>query len=89
MTRGVKTDPLSSVLFNMVPDESVFMVEGLPSSVDIGGLKINTMAFADDVVLAATTGAGLQLLVTEMTASLAATSLTVNTSECKTEYCIQ
>ena len=60
------------------------MVEGLSPSVDIGGLKVNTMAFADDLVLAATTGAGLQLLVTEMTSNLAAMGLTVNPSKCKT-----
>ena len=59
-TRGeTGIDPLSLLIFNMVMDS---LLKSLPVEVgaDINGVKVGAIAFADDLVLTASTATGLQ-----------------------------
>lgn len=83
-TCGVKQgDPMSPVIFNMIIDR---LLEGLPDDVGakIGELKINAAAFADDMLLFASTPMGLQRLIDQATNFLAKCGLKVNAAKCLT-----
>lgn len=82
--RGVKQgDPLSPVLFNIIIDR---LLKRLPDEVGVslGGTNINAIAFADDVVLLASTPGGLQLLLDRTHEFLTACGMTTNRSKCFT-----
>jgi hypothetical protein len=62
--RGVKQgDPISPVLFNIMLDE-LFRKLPLQLGKSVGTERVNSLAFADDVVLSSKTIGGLQALVT-------------------------
>lgn len=60
---GVKQgDPLSQLLVNFIIDELLKIIP-LEIWAEVDGIKINVLAFADDLVLVASTLAGLQSLI--------------------------
>lgn len=80
--RGVKQgDPLSPVLFNMVINR---LLRKLPDEVGVslGGTNINAIAFADDIMLMASTPGGLQLLLDRTHEFLTACGMKANRSKC-------
>lgn len=83
-TYGVKQeDPMSPIIFNMVIER---LLKELPEDIGarIGGLVINAAAFADDMLLFATTPMGLQKLLDISVAFLSKCGLQVNASKCLT-----
>lgn len=81
---GVKQgDPMSPVIFNMVMDR---LLRRLPEDIGarIGGLNVNAAAFADDLLLFASTPTGLQRLLDVLTEFLGKCGLQVNASKCMT-----
>lgn len=80
---GVKQgDPMSPVIFNMMVDR---LLKQLPEGgAKIGGLSLNAAAFADDMLLFATTPMGLQKLLDRSTNFLCKCGLRVNASKCMT-----
>lgn len=83
-TCGVKQgDPLSPLLFNFLVDE---MMKTLAPEigVDIDGLKLNIIAFADDLILLASTETGLQTLINQVTSYLSTIGLEANAGKCAT-----
>lgn len=79
--RGVKQgDPLSPLIFNYVIDG---MLQTLSDhiGVKIGGKTINALAFADDLILIATTPSGLQTILDQATTYLLKCGLAVNTGK--------
>lgn len=83
-TCGVKQgDPLSPYIFNMVVDE---MLKSLTPeiNVDIDGYKINVLAFADDLILVASTQKGLQSLIDQTADFLHMCGLEANANKCAT-----
>ena len=84
LNKGVKQgDPLSPLLFNLVVDELVAELEYSPCGVRIKGQKVSVMAFADDLVLTATTPAGLQELIGRAEEVLGAGGLLMNPGKCR------
>lgn len=80
--RGVKQgDPMSPIIFNMVMDR---LLTSLPNDIGcrIDSIKLNALAFADDLILAAETPAGLQTLLDHTHAFFVACGLEVNPSKC-------
>lgn len=83
-TRGVKQgDPLSPMIFNMVMDR---LWSRLPKEVGIsfGGTPINGAAFADDLILMASTTMGLQSLLDVAVKYFMACGLDINVSKSMT-----
>ena len=81
---GVKQgDPLSSYIFNFVIDE---LLKRIPPEigVDIDGTKVNVLAFADDLVLVASTEVGLQKLIDTTADFLYTCGLEANAGKCVT-----
>lgn len=79
--RGVRQgDPLSPLLFNMMIDEGL---RTLPTNlgIDLGGERLNALAFADDLVLMARTKEALQVLLNQMNGFLRARGMTMNISK--------
>lgn len=74
-------DPLSGVLFNLVID---WALEALDPKLgfDVDGVKVNHLAFADDVILVSATKAGLQRQIDAFTSHLAESGLKVNAGKC-------
>lgn len=74
---------MSPVIFNMIIDR---MLERLPEDIGvrIGGVAINAAAFADDLLLFATTPMGLQKLLDQVSDFLEKCGLHINASKCMT-----
>lgn len=82
--RGVKQgDPLSPILFNLVIDR---LLRSLPDEigVKVGNATTNAAAFADDLVLFASTPKGLQKLLDTTVDFLSSVGLTLNADKCFT-----
>lgn len=81
---GVKQgDPLSPVLFNLVIDR---LIRKLPSEIGcrIGNHMTNIAAFADDLVIWASTPSGLQKLLDIVSEYLRTCGLRLNSAKCQT-----
>lgn len=82
VTRGVRQgDPLSPALFNLVIDG---LLRSLPGHIGwrLGDAHVNALAFADDLVLCASTPDGLQELLNAAEAYLNPRGLAFNVSKC-------
>lgn len=83
-TVGVKQgDPLSPLLFNLIIDG---LLRSLPNHIAarIDETPINALAFADDLVLAASTKEGLQELLNNASTYLHSCGLSLNPAKCAT-----
>lgn len=83
-TCGVKQgDPMSPIIFNMVIER---LLKELPEDIGarIGGLVVNAAAFADDMLLFASTPMGLQKLIDLSVGFLSKCGLRVNAAKCLT-----
>lgn len=84
-TCGVKQgDPMSPILFNCVIDQ---LIKKVPNEIGAqlpGGQHLNILAFADDIVLAASTPTGLQKLIDTSTEYLQSCGLRINTRKSHT-----
>jgi len=81
---GVKQgDPLSPVLFNLIIDG---LLRSLSKDIGcyIGNKKTNAMAFADDLILCASTTNGLQALIDHIHAFLVSCGMVLNSAKCLT-----
>lgn len=81
---GVKQgDPMSPMIFNMVIDR---LLKRLPSEigVKVSGLTINAAAFADDMLLFASTPVGLQRMLNMSIQFLGDCGLKINATKCMT-----
>ncbi|GBM36534.1 Retrovirus-related Pol polyprotein from type-2 retrotransposable element R2DM [Araneus ventricosus] len=77
-TCGVKQgDPLSSILFNMVIDQLIKKLKE-PIGLEIDGSIMSISAYADDILLFASSSAGLQHLINETSAFLETCNLHIN-----------
>lgn len=82
--RGVRQgDPLSPMLFNAVTHK---LLQGLPEEVGVklGETKTSAIAYADDLVLFASTSAGLQVLLDCTATFLERCGMTINANKCFT-----
>lgn len=80
--RGVRQgDPLSTLIFCLVLDK---VTRQLPSNIgyDLGGTSINTLLYADDTFLVASTVQGMSVLVKAVEESAESVGLSFNTSKC-------
>lgn len=84
-TCGVKQgDPMSPVIFNCLINQ---LVRRIPDEIGTqipGGPRLNILAFADDIVLIASTQQGLQQLINTSTQFLEKCSLKINTNKSHT-----
>lgn len=84
VTRGVKQgDPLSPFLFNLVIDEAITNAKKLGLGIRLGEERVSVLAFADDLVVAAETPAGLQALIDVICDTLSGAGLRVNAGKCR------
>lgn len=76
-------DPLSPLLFNAVMDRAI---KRLPEGIGykINGLLFNCIAYADDIILVASTREGLQSSIDALTSRLATFGLKTNTDKSST-----
>ncbi|KPP65476.1 hypothetical protein Z043_116107 [Scleropages formosus] len=85
MTTGVRQgDPLSLLLFNCVLDEAIEEVHRLNSGYRLRDYKYKSLAFADDMVLIASTEMGLWRQLKKLLDCLALSGLTPNAKKCAT-----
>lgn len=83
-TCGVKKgDPLSPIIFNLVMDR---LFKEIPTEVgvEVDGIKTNAFAFADDLVLVASSTSGLQESISKSAEYLLKCGLKVNAGKCIT-----
>lgn len=81
MNRGVRQgDPLSPLLFNLVIDQAVKSISP-DVGFDVGGSRVNLLAFADDLVLTASTTLGLQRNLDTVSRELQSYGLLLNPSK--------
>lgn len=79
--RGVRQgDPLSPIIFNIVMNQ---LLRGIPDDIGvrIGGTLVNAVAFADDLLLFASTPAGLQHLINDTAKYLQSCGMTINSAK--------
>ena len=80
--QGVRQgDPLSPILFNFVIDWALAELDP-HLGFDLDGIKLNHLAFADDVVLLSKTQAGLQRQIDLFSSHLAGSGLILNAAKC-------
>lgn len=81
-------DPISPLLFNAVMDRAI---KQIPAEVgyDINGMKINCIAYADDVISIARSKVGLQTSIDVMTKCLASFGLKINIEKSSTLSLVQ
>ncbi len=85
MARGVRQgDPLSPLLFNMIVDQALEKVDRLGTGFDEGRARIQSLAFADDVVLIASTKQGLQEAVGSFLGEMELSGPVANPGKCAT-----
>lgn len=80
---GIKQgDPLSPLLFNLIIDG---LLRTLPSHIaaTIDDTKVNALAFADDLIMAASTADGLQELIDHAETYLNSCGLRLNPAKCQ------
>lgn len=75
-------DPLSPLMFNLIIDG---LLRSLPSHIaaSIDTIKVNALAFADDLILAANTPDGLQDLIDHTQKYLESCGLKLNPAKCR------
>lgn len=78
-SRGVRQgDPLSPVVFNMCIN---YMINKLPEAVGVSfgtGMRLNCLAYADDIILLASSKKGMEDIVTVAAENLKACGLSIN-----------
>lgn len=78
VARGIRQgDPLSSVLFNIIMDHVLLALPGRVGY-NHGAVRVNSLAFADDVVLLASSEAGIRTLATSFAGALEEVGLNIN-----------
>ena len=83
--RGVKQgDPLSCFLFNLVVDQCLRKLDTSLGVKLAGEVRVNHLAYADDVVLLAESPRNLNRLVQQYTLELSRVGLEVNAAKCAT-----
>ena len=83
-TCGVKQgDPLSPMLFNFVVDEMLKKINP-DIGINLDGMKISILAFADDLVLMASSKIGLQTMIDQVAEYLTKVGLEANACKCAT-----
>lgn len=83
MSRGVRQgDPLSPLLFNLVMDEIIENIKDTGLGVLVGGQRISTIAYADDVVLLAETPMAMQRMVIVAKKSMLRRGMGLNSTKC-------
>lgn len=81
VNRGVRqSDPLSPVLFNLVM-ESVIKTLNKDVGYQIGEVKVNGIAYADDVILTAQSAVGLQVNLNRFCDGLSKFSMNINANK--------
>ena len=82
LLRGVKQgDPLSPILFNLILDE---LLDSLPShiGVKVGESSINSLAFADDLILTSETPTGMGHLISLTKDFFNKRNMSINVKKC-------
>lgn len=84
MVNGVRQgDPLSPILFNLIVREALLRAEGTGVGFRMcTGYLLQTLAFADNLVLFASSKRGLQTSTDEVLAWLAKVGLRANAEKC-------
>lgn len=85
--QGVRQgDPLSAILFNLVIDEILGLLDRHIGYRNQEGLRISYLAFADDLILTAASPRGLQEQVNKLKEGLESAGLHLNEAKCATMH---
>ena len=83
INRGVKQgDPLSPLLFNLVLDEVLCRLDSLPTGLEINNARVNSLAYADDLLLLTSSPKELQIIVRITSKFFEARSMELNPTKC-------